>query len=259
MIRVKAIGYQFRNPLGVDMNRMHGSGDYLFLFFRSPTEVMIDGEYRKITEPSFFLYPKGKAQIYRSIGMDFVNDWMHFEIEPYNQFFERLEIPFETPVVLTDNKVITDMLADLYVEYFNVGEQHNYIIDKKASVLFHKFSDMYRITMNGSATTNKHLKELTEIRRKIHNYEFIPEGAEQVAEMLNISTSHCQHIYKEFFGISIHQDMIRGRIEHAAALIQTTDMSISEIAAACGYENLEHFSRQFKKVKGCAPKQYRQH
>ena len=66
MIRVKAIGYQFRNPLGVDMNRMHGSGDYLFLFFRSPTEVMIDGEYRKITEPSFFLYPKGKAQIYRS-------------------------------------------------------------------------------------------------------------------------------------------------------------------------------------------------
>lgn len=82
MIRVKAIGYQFRNPLGVDMNRLNGSGDYLFLFFRSPTEVMIDGEYRKITEPSFFLYPKGKEQIYRSIGMDFVNDWMHFEIEP---------------------------------------------------------------------------------------------------------------------------------------------------------------------------------
>ena len=74
--------------------------------------------------------------------------------------------------------------------------------------------------------------------------------------MLNISTSHCQHIYKEFFGISIHQDMIRGRIEHAAALIQTTDMSISEIAAACGYENLEHFSRQFKKISRMTPTEY---
>lgn len=40
MIRVKAIGYQFRNPLGVDMNRMNGSGDYLFSVFQKS-----DGSY----------------------------------------------------------------------------------------------------------------------------------------------------------------------------------------------------------------------
>mgnify|MGYP000096110429 FL=1 len=253
------IGYNFVHENGVNIDRKNGTDDYLLLYLKSNVTILTEEGEITTAEPSFILYEKGFHQKYYDREGPFINDWMHFEIEPYNQFFERLEIPFETPVVLTDNKVITDMLADLYVECFNVGEQHNYIMDKKASVLFHKFSDMYRITMNGSATTNKHLKELTEIRRKIHNYEFIPDGAEQVAEMLNISTSHCQHIYKEFFGISIHQDMIRGRIEHAAALIQTTDMSISEIAAACGYENLEHFSRQFKKVKGCAPKQYRKH
>lgn len=259
MICVKAIGYQFRNPGGVDIKRMNGSGDYLFLFFRTPVEVMINGTYQKITEPSFFLYPKGKAQIYRSIGFDFANDWMHFEIEPAHPFFEKLEIPTETPIILTDNKIITDMMADLYVEYFNVGEQHDYIMDKKASVLFHKFSDMYKITMKGSSLTNKHLKKLMEIRRQIHNYQYIPEGVAEVAGLLNISTSHCQHIYKEFFGISLHQDMIKGRIEHAAALLQTTDLSVSEISALCGYENLEHFSRQFKKIKGISPKKYRLH
>lgn len=64
---------------------------------------------------------------------------------------------------------------------------------------------------------------------------------------LNISTSYFQHIYKKLFGVPVNQDIIKGRIENAARLLHGTDASVSEIAEQCGYENLEHFSRQFKK------------
>lgn len=257
MIRVKEIGYQFINLGGIDINRINGSGDYLFLFFRCPTEVMLCGEYKQVRENTFLLYKKGEPQIYRRTEGHFINDWIHFEIDPYDDFFEKLEIPSSTPVTLKDYHVITDIIADLFIEYFNVGEQHEYIMDKKASVLFYKFSDLYKLTGNGRAAVNKYLRELTDIRKKIHNYEYIPKGAEEAASHLNISTSYFQHIYKDFFGVSFNQDVIKGRVEYAARLLKETNASVSEIARRCGYENQEHFSRQFKKIKGCPPKKYR--
>lgn len=85
----------------------------------------------------------------------------------------------------------------------------------------------------------------------------MPDGADEIAKGLNISTSYFQHIYKKLFGVPVNQDIIKGRIEHAARLLMETDASVSEIAEQCGYENLEHFSRQFKKIKKVSPQKYR--
>lgn len=257
MIRVKEIGYQFINLGGIDINRPEGSGDYLFLFFRCPTEVMIGGAYERVPENTFLLYKKGEPQIYRRTDGHFINDWIHFEIDPYDDFFEKLEIPSSTLITLGDNDVIAEMIADLFIEYFNVGKQHEYIMDKKVTVLFYKFSDLYKLTRNGGIAVNKYLRELTDIRKKVYNHEYVPKGAQDAARHLNISTSYFQHIYKSFFGVSFNQDIIKGRVEYAARLLRETNSSVAEIARLCGYENQEHFSRQFKKIKGCPPKKFR--
>ena len=36
-----------------------------------------------------------------------------------------------------------------------------------------------------------------------------------------------------------------------------TPDSVAHIAESCGYENVEHFNRQFKKITGFSPNQYR--
>lgn len=257
MITVRGIGYQFHNQFGIDINRTDGSGDFLFLYLRTPAEVMLRNQFQNIPGNTFILYKKGEPQIYRKSDGSFVNDWMHFEINPYDNFFENLEIPSSTPVSLINSKIITDMIADLYIEFFNEGSQHEYIMDSKIRVLFHKFSDMYQSLSNGGASYGKYSGVLTSIRQSIHNYQYVPSGAEEIAGELNISTSYFQHIYKKIFGVPVKQDIIRGRIEHAARLLQGTDASVSEIAEQCGYENLEHFSRQFKKLKGVSPQKYR--
>ncbi len=50
MIHVTQMGFHFTNFGGIDVNRMEGNGTYLFLYFRCPAEVMLDGKYRQIPE-----------------------------------------------------------------------------------------------------------------------------------------------------------------------------------------------------------------
>jgi AraC family transcriptional regulator of arabinose operon len=257
MIKIANLGYRYVNWGGIDVNRSHGTGDYLFLCFRCPTEVWLDGAYRLLPENTYFLYEKGAPQIYRKLDSNYINDWIHFDIEPYNHFFESLGIPFQTPMMLPDNSAISDMISDLFLEYFDTGKQHEIIIDQKASILFHKFSDLYRFSQKNGTKLIKYRRELIDMRKKLQNFEYQPKNVQELAAVLNISTSYLQHLYKEIFGISIQQDIIYGRIEHAAQLLNGTAYSVSEVARTVGYENIEHFSRQFKKIKGCSPSSYR--
>ena len=80
----------------------------------------------------------------------------------------------------------------------------------------------------------------------------------EISAGLNLSTSYFQHIYKQLFGVSVMSDIIRSRIEYACYLLSNNADSISEIAFRCGYENKEHFTRQFKEITGFTPRQYRE-
>ncbi len=257
LIKIVDLGYQYVNFGAFDIQRPQGTGDFLFLYFRCPTEVWLDGRYQLLPENTYFLYQKGAPQYYRHMKGNFINDWIHFDIEPYNDFFEKLDIPFQTPITLTYNKEICDMIGDLQIEYFSYGKQHDQIMSQKAGALFHKFSDLYHFSKKSNAKMTDYKRDFVDLRRRLQNYEYCPANAGEVADSLNISVSYLQHLYKEFFGVSIHQDIIKARIDHASHLLHGTKYPISEIAALCGYDNLEHFSRQFKKWKGCSPRNYR--
>ncbi len=47
------------------------------------------------------------------------------------------------------------------------------------------------------------------------------------------------------------------RIRNAQILLETSDLTITEIAHSLGYENPMYFSRVFHKAKGLSPTKYR--
>lgn len=47
------------------------------------------------------------------------------------------------------------------------------------------------------------------------------------------------------------------RIEHAAFLLDTTDLSVTEIATTCGFYDSSYFTKVFKKFKNTTPKHFR--
>ncbi|MCI5937958.1 MAG: AraC family transcriptional regulator [Eubacterium sp.] len=257
MIRISALGYKFLNVGGLEIYRPDGSGDYLLLFLRRPTQVNLTGEYQLIPSNTFILFPEGSPQLYRKKDGHFENDFIHFSIENEPSFIENLKIPFNTPISLPDYHEITDMISEIHKEFYDVGEHHEELLSFRMKTLLYKFSDLFAISEKGGNRNMLYRKKLIDIRRKIFNHQYHPEGAESIANELGMSTSYVQHLYKDFFHVSIQQDIIWGRISYASNLLETSDFTISEIADACGYDNVEHFSRQFKKVQGMTPSKFR--
>ena len=255
MLQIHSIGYQFVNIGGFDVNRPEGTGDYLLVFFRCDTEVYSEGKYETVPENSFLFFRKGSPQVYRKTDGHFINDWIHLDSDAEG-FLESLGIPMDRPFTVEGSREITDMISDLFIEYFHVGQSHDRIMDQKAQALLYRLSDLVHLSQNNSRTRLDYFTKLHDLRESLLRYEYRPANVTEIADQYHISVSYLQHMYKEFFGCSLKEELIRGRIEYAAHLLSGGQHSVSEVAELCGYENLEHFSRQFKKWKGTSPSHY---
>lgn len=80
---------------------------------------------------------------------------------------------------------------------------------------------------------------------------------QQLADDFGFSASYVSRLIKKKTGKSF-TDIVQGiRFNKARHLLETCDDSIAVIAQNTGFENLEHFSRQFKKRYGISPGSYR--
>lgn len=125
MIHVHGIAHQFRNPGGFVVERMEGSGDYLLLFLRSAAEFDPGIGYVPVSEGHYILFRKDCPQKYRKLDGMFINDWMHFDFDSYDSYFENLGIPFNTPLALPDNKPIFDLFMVFTANFLMTGSSMN--------------------------------------------------------------------------------------------------------------------------------------
>jgi AraC-like DNA-binding protein len=100
---------------------------------------------------------------------------------------------------------------------------------------------------------------LLRIRTAIQNNPGDNWTVSKMADYLRISPGYLQNIYKKNFGISCMDDVINSRIRLAKEYLLHSNQSIAEIAAQCGYQNVEHFCRQFKQITGNTPRKFQKH
>ncbi len=85
-----------------------------------------------------------------------------------------------------------------------------------------------------------------------------PVTAEQLCQVLKIGRSKLFKLSQELYGCGIQQQMNSLRMEKARELLMDhADLSITEIAEACGYSDYNYFICVFSKHNGKAPGQFR--
>jgi AraC-like DNA-binding protein len=79
---------------------------------------------------------------------------------------------------------------------------------------------------------------------------------DEIAEALHVSGYHLSHVFSDQSDFSLFGYLTALRIEKACALLAETDLRVNEISRKVGYETPNYFSRVFRKVRGCSPREY---
>ena len=79
----------------------------------------------------------------------------------------------------------------------------------------------------------------------------------EAAKIANMSESAFSRYFMKTTGNRFSEFVSRIRLGRACVMLYETDKNISTIAFASGYNNLANFNRQFVKLKGMTPREYR--
>ncbi len=79
----------------------------------------------------------------------------------------------------------------------------------------------------------------------------------RLARSVKLSRTHFSRRFKAETGLSPSQYIRSIRIKRARELLETSSLSVKEIAALVGAGDESHFLRAFKKVHGLSPTEYR--
>jgi AraC-like DNA-binding protein len=91
---------------------------------------------------------------------------------------------------------------------------------------------------------------------------------QQAAEKLKLSEylsahlfhdyTHLSNLFSTVEGVTIERYFINQKIEKTRELLVYDELSLTQIADRLGYSSVSHLSRQFKKVTGMTPSQFKQ-
>ena len=80
---------------------------------------------------------------------------------------------------------------------------------------------------------------------------------ETLARDFFLSPSYLSHAFRDWTGYSPKQYLVLCRLSFARELLLTTEQSVAQIAAQCGFGDVNNFIRTFRKQVGCTPAVYR--
>ncbi|MNM95880.1 Bifunctional transcriptional activator/DNA repair enzyme AdaA [compost metagenome] len=222
---------------------------WLLVITKTPAQFWVNGELKVFPAHCAVLYRPLQKVYYQACADHFINDWIRFETnEPY---ITESPLPTGVPFALVDPDYCRKVFELLVIEHNNNQDYKKSSIDCLLRTLFNKLLESY---FHDELTPQYY--NLLRLRTAIQINPSDGWTVTRMADYLQISPGYLQNIYKKTFGISCMDDVINNRIRMAKEYLIHNTQSIAEIASRCGYQNVEHFCRQFKQITGHTPRSF---
>ncbi len=101
--------------------------------------------------------------------------------------------------------------------------------------------------------------ELLSVMRMANTREGYSMELDEAARLSHMSKSHFCRLFRRIFNCTFSQYINRVKVDAADILLQDTTLSISQIAGKAGYNSASYFDRQYKRIRGWTPQEFRRH
>lgn len=254
---VKSLAFRQVRDLCEPLCCKPAEGAYMFILTHSRAEFIVNGSHREFPAETAIVYDSScRWECFPADGA-LVCDWICFEAGGDGDYLEALDIPLAQPVCFADTELMSELIRNIASEFYSLGQRRGKMLDTLIKLLLVKLSDACVSRAETVQTADPHYSALAELRAKIYRNPQQRWNVDSMAAEVNMSRSYFQHIYRETFGVSCIADVINSKIEKAKEILSETACTVSQVAAMCGYDNEEHFMRQFKKATGVTPTGFR--
>lgn len=198
--------------------------------------------------------------VHAGAGMDieiktFEEDWtyvvIHYQVihveEEFKSFIDKhfsIEIDNMDEVLAIIQQLL---LKNMNPDYFSQFELKVLFMNLLQSILNGVRNSQYNFT----------LQQVTKILDYFHTHYDEEVLISEVADMFNVDRRRIAYLFEKITGLTPIQYLTRYRISKAKELLTISELTVSEVAEAVGYQDSFYFSRVFKNSTKMSPSQYR--
>ncbi len=182
----------------------------------------------------------------------------------------RVEVPDEVAVIGVDNdeplcEVADPGLSSVWPDHERVGYEAAALLDRMMHGARAPEAPIYLaprmvVARRSSDALALEDRDMAAAVRRIRDRACQPQGLSivNVADAGSISKSMLQRRFKRATGRTLHDEMLRVRLERARELLAESDLPIAKVAEKAGFRHQEYLGVVFRIQEGTTPARFRQ-
>lgn len=203
----------------------------------------------------YFCFPDTKCSLQNLGEKNCRIVWLSFTGYLVENYLNRANISRTKPVFADSDSEVSSRLNRLYNASMKMPNRYCRMV----SILYDIFSHL----LEGNPTRNGDGSQSNDEFYSVKAVEYIERNyakdlsVDEIAAALGISRKYLYSIFNNTIKIPPKQYLIYYRIEKACTRLKSTNQSVLEIAESVGYANQFYFAREFKRLVGKTPTEYR--
>lgn len=204
----------------------------------------------------FLIFPNQITTYIADEKLPWEYTWIEFDGLRAKEILDTCGFNQDNPIYKSKHKDITQLMSDEMI----------YLATHSNESPFHLIGHLYLIMdyfmqssaspapVGGSKLQDFYIREsINFIEQNFQNDISVVD----IANVCGINRSYFGKIFKKCIGQTPQEFLMNYRMIKATELLRLTDLSISEISHAVGYDNPLHFSRAFKNIYNISPRTWR--
>ncbi len=158
------------------------------------------------------------------------------------------------------HKLVLDILYEINTLWNSRSNaQNEYLISTKITALWCALlPELSNESKKTVSTDLVHRQRLQLMLSFIYEHFSEDVALTDIANAANISVGECCRVFRTHLQITPYQFLTEYRVRKSVEML-SGELSVSEIAGYCGYNQTSNYIAKFKSIIGCTPAQYRKH